>query len=132
ESALRYSIHDKKIFYEALSHRSYLQVIGKEESVSNERLEFLGDAILNLIVAEYLFRRDTKAEEGDLTKIRSRLVNRKALGIFAKERRLADFMLMSPNALQIPGRGMETILADAFEAIIGAIYLDGGFAQAKE
>jgi len=132
ESVLHYSIRDKRIFSEALSHRSYLQVTGNDQSVSNERLEFLGDAVLNLIAAEYLFRRDITAEEGDLTKLRSRLVNRKALGIFAKEHRLMDFMLLSPNTLQIPGRGMETILADAFEAIIGAIYLDGGFLRAKK
>lgn len=131
ESHLRYTIRDRRLFIEALSHRSYLQLSGNERVVSNERLEFLGDAVLSLVVAEYLFKEDPTAPEGDLTKSRSRLVNRKALGAFARARRIADFMLMSPSAFQVPGRGMETILADAFEAIIGAIYLDGGFPFAK-
>ncbi len=130
ERALRYSIRDRHYFYQAFSHRSYLQVKGTPATVSNERLEFLGDAILNLVAAEFLFRRDENATEGDLTKLRARLVNRRALAIHAREIGLGDFMLMSPSALQLPGRGMESILADAYEAVIGAIYMDGGFEQA--
>src|SRR5690349_1253332 len=95
ESQLQYSIRDRQLFVEALSHRSYLQLTGNERIVSNERLEFLGDAVLNLVVAEYLFHEDPGAPEGDLTKGRSRLVNRKALGIFARARHLSEFMLMS-------------------------------------
>ncbi len=131
QSALGYTIRKKYLFSEALSHRSYLQTIGNQKAASNERLEFLGDSVLNLVVAEYLFHLDSTAPEGELTKNRSRLVNRKALAALSRERGIADFMLMSPSALQVPGRGMETILADAFEAIIGAIYLDGGFEQAR-
>src|ERR1041385_3102641 len=74
ERVLKYTIQSQQLFAEALSHRSYLQLAGKEDAVSNERLEFLGDAVLNLAVAEYLFRRYTNAQEGELTKIRSRLV----------------------------------------------------------
>lgn len=129
--ALHYSIRDTRLFAEALSHRSYVQLSGKEDSVSNERLEFLGDAVLNLVVAEYLYRRNTSAQEGDLTKSRSRLVNRKALSIYAREMKLSDFILISPSAALVPGKGMETILSDAYEAIIGAIYVDGGFDAAK-
>jgi ribonuclease-3 len=129
---LRHSIRNRDLFREALSHRSYLQVIDDETAVSNERLEFLGDAVLNLVVAEYLFRRDQSAAEGDLTKSRSRLVNRKALTVYAREINLSDFLLMSPSASQIPGRGMDTILADAFEAVIGAVYLDGGYRAAAQ
>ncbi|HUL43822.1 MAG TPA: ribonuclease III [Bacteroidota bacterium] len=132
ESALRYKIRDKQLFREALSHRSYLHVAGTGASASNERLEFLGDAVLNLVIAEYLFRADQSAREGDLTKVRSRLVNRKALTVYAQHRNISEFLLISPSALQIPGRGMETILSDAFEALIGAIYLDSGYASAKE
>jgi ribonuclease III len=128
---LHYQIRDRNLFREALSHRSYLQVAPDSAAESNERLEFLGDAILNLVVAEYLFLRDTEAPEGDLTKVRSRLVSRKALTVFAHELHLADFILLSPSASQMAARGMETILADAFEAIIGAIYLDSGFHDAK-
>ena len=132
QEVLGYTISDRQVFTEALSHRSYLQMTGDPSTVSNERLEFLGDAVLNLAVAEYVFRHHPGAPEGDLTKIRSRLVNRKALGIYAEEIRLADFMLMSPSASQVIRRGLETILADAFEAVIGAVYIDGGYLQAKE
>lgn len=131
ESVLAYTISDPGYFAEALSHRSYLQVSGIEPTSSNERLEYLGDSVLNLAVAEYLFRKHVTSPEGDLTKMRSQLVNRKALAVYAREIELSRFMRMSPSALQIADKGMETILADAFEAIIGAIYIDGGFDQAK-
>ena len=132
EHALGYSIHRRAYFSEALAHRSYLQISENESTLSNERLEFLGDAVLNLVVAEFLFRTRTDAHEGDLTKIRSRLVNRKALSVYAREMQLGNFMLMSPSTAQMEGKGMDTILADAFEAVIGAIYLDGGFLPAKQ
>ena len=129
---LGHSIRDENLFFQALSHRSFLQVAGGENGLSNERLEFLGDSILNLAVAEYLYRRHGRAAEGELTKIRSRLVNRKALGAYARDLHLADFMLMSPSAFQVAEKGMETILADAYEAIIGAIYLDRGYDHARQ
>ncbi len=132
EQLLQYSIHQQHFFSEALTHRSLLQLTENESMLSNERLEFLGDAVLNLVVAEYLFRSHADAHEGDLTKIRSRLVNRKALSIYAYEMKLGNFMLMSPSTAQMEGKGMDTILADAFEAVIGAIYLDGGFQHAKQ
>ncbi len=131
EEILKYSIHNRQLFTEALSHRSYLQIVGNENVISNERLEFLGDAVLNLSVAEYLYRRYALAPEGELTKIRARLVNRKALSVYAREMHLSDFLLMSPSASQVAGKGMDTILADAYEAIIGAMYLDGGFHHAR-
>lgn len=99
--------------------------------VSNERLEFLGDAVLNLLVAEYLFETRSMAPEGELTKLRSRLVNRKALALYAKNLGLERFLLTSAQADQLPGRGMETILSDAYEAVVGAIYLDGGYEEAR-
>jgi ribonuclease-3 len=132
EKVLRYSIHNKQYFREALSHRSYLQLSTDEAANSNERLEFLGDSVLNLVVGEYLFHREPNAEEGELTKIRSRFVNRKAASIYARDMQLMDFLLVGPHIMQIPGRGMETILSDGFEAIVGAIYLDGGYHQAKQ
>jgi ribonuclease III len=118
------------LFYESLLHRSYLQYLGPQVQ-SNERLEFLGDAILNSLVAEYLYRLYPSMEEGDLTKIRSRLVNRKALAFRAKELRLSDHMMLSSSALQSVDSGSDSILADAFEAVIGAIYLDGGLTAAR-
>ncbi len=114
-----------------MRHRSFLQH-GADDDESNERLEFLGDSILNLIVGEYLYRRFPRAPEGELTKIRSRLVNRKALAAYAKAIHLSDFILMSPSAAQSVGKGFETINADTFEALIAAIYLDGGFPRARD
>jgi ribonuclease-3 len=117
-------------FFESLLHRSYLQYLGPQ-SKSNERLEFLGDAILNFLVADYLYRTYPQMEEGDLTKVRSRLVNRKSLALRAKELRLSDFLLLSPSALQSVDSGSDSILADAFESIIGALYVDGGLDAAR-
>lgn len=132
ERTLGYSIRNPQLFRQALLHRSYLQVLDEDSAVSNERLEFLGDSILNLVVSEYVYHRYPHAEEGELTKIRSRFVNRKALVTYAHQLNLWDFMLVSTSAAQSVGRGSETILADAFEALIAALYLDGGYSRAQE
>ena len=129
ESALRYKIRNPDLFVQALLHRSYLQL--NEEGQSNERLEFLGDSILNLIVGEYLYHRFPDVDEGELTKVRSRLVNRKALVAYSHSINLSNFILMSPSAAQSLGKGSDTIVADTYEAIIAALYLDGGYAEAK-
>jgi len=131
EQLIGYHPKNWLLFYESLLHRSYLQYLGPQVQ-SNERLEFLGDAILNSLVAEYLYRLYPSMEEGDLTKIRSRLVNRKALAFRAKELRLSDYMMLSSSALQSVDSGSDSILADAFEAVIGAIYLDGGLRAARD
>jgi ribonuclease-3 len=126
-----YTIREPEHFTNALIHRSYLQRL-PSNSRSNERLEFLGDSILNLVVAEYLYRKFPDAEEGELTKTRSRLVNRKALAAYSRTLHLPEFILMSPSAAQSIDKGSEAIIADTFEAIIAAIYLDGGFAAARD
>lgn len=128
---LDYPIIRPDLFTEALTHSSYLQTAGREDVISNERLEFLGDSVLNLVIAELLFRNQTTAPEGELTKIRSRIVNRKALAVYAQQLNLIEFIMLSPSASQLEGRGLETILADSFEAIVGAIYLDGGYLRAQ-
>lgn len=132
QAVLQYSISHRPFFNEALTHRSYLQNPGNAADVSNERLEFLGDAVLNLIVGEYLFRTHSHAPEGELTKLRARLVNKKALGIMANLLRLGEFILLSPAAAQLSIKGMDTILSDTFEAIVGAMYLDGGYSKTKD
>lgn len=132
EQNLHYTIRNHHLFRQALLHRSYLQVIEERSAVSNERLEFLGDSILNLVVGEYVYHRYPEAEEGELTKVRSRLVNRKALTMYARQLNLWDFMLLSTSASQSVGKGSETILADAFEALIAAVYLDGGYPEAQK
>lgn len=129
-AVLHYRIRNRSIFVQALLHRSYPQR-GSRSLPSNERLEFLGDAVLNLIVAEYLYKRYPGSHEGELTKVRSRLVNRKALAVYARHIQLADMIFMSPSAAQSIGKGYETIVSDTFEAIVAALYLDGGFAPAS-
>jgi ribonuclease III len=123
-------IRNRDLFVQALLHRSFPQRSGHASS-SNERLEYLGDSVLNLIVGEYLYVRYPNALEGDLTKMRSRLVNSKALAAYSKALHISDFILMSPSAAQSVGKGYDTIIADTFEAIVAAIYLDRGFAAAR-
>jgi len=131
QATLGHTIIRPELFHEALSHRSYSQTAAGADSESNERLEFLGDAILNLLVAEYLFGTRTNSPEGELTKLRARLVNGKALAQYAKTVGLEEYLLMSPQTDQLSGRGLETILSDAYEAVVGAIYLDGGYEAAR-
>ena len=130
QRAIGYTIKNQSIFVQALLHRSFLQRLNTPGR-SNERLEFLGDSILNLIVAEYLYQHFPRADEGELTKIRSRLVNRKALAAYAKDIDLSRFVLMSPSAAQSVGKGSDTILADTYEALVAALYIDGGYEQAR-
>ncbi len=131
ERVLGYRPINWKLFFESLLHRSYLQYVGATWQ-SNERLEFLGDAVLNCLVAEHLYESYPDMEEGELTKVRSRLVNRKTLAQRARDLQLSDFMLLSSSAIQSLEGGSESILSDAFEALIGAIYLDGGIEPARE
>ncbi|HXG01213.1 MAG TPA: ribonuclease III [Bacteroidota bacterium] len=131
EQEIGYKIRNPDLFVQALVHRSYLQQT-HQIGQSNERLEFLGDSILNLVVGEYLYHHFPHADEGELTKVRSRLVNRKALVAYSTDLQLSRFILMSHSAQQSMGKGSETIVADTFEALIAAIYLDGGFEAAKQ
>lgn len=124
--ALGYDIRDDRLFVQALMHRSYLQLIDEAEVESNERLEFLGDSILNMLIGEFLFRHYRDEQEGDLTKLRSRLVNKKALIHGAHAVELERFVFMNTSAEQSLRQGNKAIIADAFEAIIAAIYLDAG------
>ena len=131
EAALNYTIKKKDFFVQALLHRSYLQFIEDMHCQSNERYEFVGDAVLNLVVAEFLHNSYLKAEEGELTVLRSKLVNRKALVYYAREIDLLRFLLMNPNPSFAGEKGIETIIADAYEAMIAAIYQDGGLNAAR-
>ncbi|MBC8144532.1 MAG: ribonuclease III [bacterium] len=126
EVSIGYTIQNAAYFEQALIHRSYLQIAEHETIVSNERLEFLGDSILNMLIGEFLFHRYADIQEGDLTKLRSRLVNRKALTLCARALKLEDTILLNASAEQSLTQGNDSLLADAFEAIIAAIYLDCG------
>jgi len=131
ESVTGVPIKDKSYYIQALMHRSFLEQ-NPDFAVSNERLEFLGDAVLNLTVAEYLFEGYTEEDEGFLTKVRAKLVNRIALAEGAERIGLSKFLLVSKNLSSTFTYGSRTVLADAFEALIGAIYLDNGLDGARD
>jgi ribonuclease-3 len=126
EKSLGYQFQDEKLITEALTHRSY------KKEVNNERLEFLGDAVMDLIVGEYLFHLFPKAEEGMLSKLRAALVNEDSFTRLAKRLSLGKFLYLSPAEENNNGREKPSILSSAFEAVIGAIYLESGFDVAKE
>ncbi len=131
EELIGFQIRNKEHFIQALMHRSFLEQ-NEEFEVSNERLEFLGDSVLSLIVAEYLFDSFPEKDEGFLTKVRAKLVNRFALADAAENINLADFLLISKNLSNSFSNGSKTVLSDALEALIGAIYLDHGLSAAKK
>lgn len=122
---------NQNILKEALTHRSYLNENPDWPLPHNERLEFLGDAVLELIVTGYLFKNYPKLEEGELTQIRAALVNTKMLAEAAELIGLRGALLVSRGE-QSGDRSVETITADAFEALVGAIYIDGGYDAARE
>lgn len=115
----------------ALTHRSYLSVTGQGPRESNERLEFLGDSVLGLITSEFLYRRHPDEHEGQLTKTKSLLVSKAILSRRALRMGLGRFVLMSHSEVESGGRQRLSILADAFESVLGAIYLDQGFEAAR-
>lgn len=125
-------IGNTPLYWRALTHRSVLREEPDQEISSNERLEFLGDAVLGLVVADYLYAEFPEEDEGFLTKVRSKLVNNKqALARFARLVDLGDRLILSKNMDRSGGRSNPSILADALEALIGAIYLDRGLAEAR-
>jgi ribonuclease-3 len=132
EERIGYVIKYRAYFLQALTHRSYLQFVNDPTMLSNERLEFLGDAVLDLVIGEYLYREFQNLPEGDLTKLRSRLVSGASLARHANDIGLGQFMLLSTSAFNALERGSVTLLADAYEALIAAIYLDGGMGAARD
>lgn len=120
EKQLDYTFQDKKLILEALTHKSYKQ------SYDNERLEFLGDAVLDLIVGEYLYKKFSKSDEGKLSKIRASLVNETGFDKLARSLNLGDYILLSNAEENNGGREKSSLLSNAFEAIMGAIYLEAG------
>ena len=134
QGRIKYEIINKRIFINALTHRSFLKSknVNGLRLTSNERLEYLGDAILDSVVAEYLFKNFPMSEEGDLTKFRSVLVNQRFLAERAKDIQLQKYLLASPTALKSIDDGYDTILSDAYESLIGAIFIDRGYEASKD
>lgn len=123
-------IKNKLFYIQALVHRSYVEG-DNAPSVSNERLEFLGDSVLNLTVAEFLYNYFPEKDEGFLTKVRAKIVNRSALAKVAMDIKLDEFILIGKNLSRSFKRASKTVLADALEAMVGAMYLDSGIEEAK-
>jgi len=132
EEKLDIGFIDKNLLWEALTHRSYLNENHSWKQTHNERLEFLGDAVLELAVSVLLYRKFPKSPEGEMTMLRAALVNYQRLAIVAKEIELHKFILMSRGEAKDNGRAHEVILANAIESLIGAIYLDQGFKTAHK
>ncbi len=130
ETKIKIQFKDRNFLQSALTHRSYLNENRKWPIPHNERLEFLGDAVLELITTEHLYR-TFPDPEGELTNLRSALVNYKMLSDVASSLGLEQYILLSKGEAKDMGRARQVILANALEALIGAIYLDGGFEQAR-
>lgn len=126
ESKIKLQFKDRNLLQSALTHRSYLNENRKWPLPHNERLEFLGDAVLELITTEYLYR-NFPNPEGELTNLRSALVNYKMLSEIAQELGIEEYILLSRGEAKDTGRARQVILANAFEALIGAMYMDQGF-----
>ncbi len=125
EEELDYTFNDKDLLITSLCHRSIQNTADVDDSVSNERLEFLGDSVLGLIISEFLFHQYPNQREGELTKLKGLLVSEVVLYKIAQNIDLGKFVFMSKEEELSGGRNRKTILSDAYEAVLGAMYLDG-------
>lgn len=131
EEKIGYNFNDKKLLTLAFIHRSFVNE-NRSVDVSNERLEFLGDSVLGILMSDYLYHHFPDKPEGDLSYLRSRLVEADSCVTYIQKLDIAHYLLLGKGERQNESRGRITIMADLFEAIIGAIYLDGGFASASK
>lgn len=132
EQAIGFKFHDPSLLRRALTHTSYLNENPDCSWGSNERLEFLGDAVLNFVTAGYLYARFPDWQEGQLTSLRAEWVRADTLAQFAAQRDLGTYLLLGRGEEQSGGRTRATMLSDAFEALVGAIYLDSGLEAARQ
>ena len=131
QAKINYHFKDSLCLKHALIHPSYSGEMRWGRERSNQRLEFLGDAVLELIISDYLYRTYEKLEEGELTRKRSSLVFEAALNVCARDIGLGDYIYLGKGEASSNGREKPSILSDTFEAVIGAIFLDGGYGAAK-
>jgi len=132
ENKINYHFSDATILINALTHSSYANEMRLEKEKNNERLEFLGDAVLELVTSEAVFKEYPNLSEGDLTKLRASIVCEQTLSVCAKDINIGEYVLLGKGEDISGGRKRDSILSDTLEAVIGAIYLDGGFTNAKE
>ncbi|MDI6641645.1 MAG: ribonuclease III [Elusimicrobiota bacterium] len=130
EKIIKMKFVNKQLLLEAITHKSYAVELGK--LVWNERLEFLGDSVLSLIVADYLYSLYPNSSEGYLSRLKSQLVSRQTLTKWSKKLNLGEFILLSKGEEATGGRKRDSILSNAFESLLGAIYLEKGFEIAKK
>lgn len=132
EQQIGYSFKKKDYLTLALTHSSYSNENRGQKKENNERMEYLGDAVLEVSVSDYLYHAYPEKNEGELTKIRSSLVCERTLSMCARDISLGKYLLLSKGEHLTGGRERDSILSDAFEALIGAIYLDGGMEEARK
>ncbi len=132
EKIIGYKFASKNIIELAFTHSSYSNEMKYDKYENNERLEFLGDAVLELVTSEHLFRTYEKKQEGQLTRLRASIVCEPTLAGFARDINLGEYLLLGKGESQNGGRDRDSILANTVEAVIGAIYIDGGYKAAQE
>ena len=132
EEKIGIKFNDQNFLKQAFTHRSFLNENKNFKSGHNERLEFLGDAVLELVTTDFLYTKYPEKNEGDLTSIRSALVNAQTCAEVATEIKVNDFLLLSRGEAKDEGRARQYILANALEAIIGSIYIDSGYEKARD
>lgn len=129
---LNYKFNDIKLLYEALTHRSYLNEHDFPGLKDNERLEFLGDAILDTIISDYLYRLKPDVKEGILSKMKGQIISEVIFSSVSREIGLGEYIYLSKGEESTGGRNRDSILGDVFESVIGAIYLDSDFLTTKD
>ena len=132
ENAFGYRFKDRSLLVWCLKHRSYSQVVDGNVDLSNERMEFLGDSVLNMVVSHHLFIKNPDFQEGDLTKEKSVLVSKAAAAIAGRKLGIDRYMLLAVSEEESGGRNRDSIIADMYEAIIAAIFLDGGLEASQD
>ena len=132
EEKIGYCFKNARLLKQAFTHSSYANEYHMSKHADNERLEFLGDAVLEIATSEFLFHRYPKHPEGELTRLRASIVCEPTLAFCTRDLDLGKYLFLGKGEDQTGGRERKSILSDALEAVIGAIYLDGGFASAKE
>ncbi len=129
---INYKFKNEKLLSEALTHRSYANEKNQYKNFNNEKLEFLGDAVLNLIVTEHIYGLGDKKKEGDLAKLKSQIISEPVFSLIARDLELGSYLYLSNGEIMSGGRDRKSILGDAFEALIGAILKDSDYYTTKE
>lgn len=132
QDIIQYKFQNHNYLRQALIHSSYSNEKRMDKLANNERLEFLGDAVLELVTSEFIFKENKTMLEGEMTKLRASFVCEQTLAMCARDLKLGNYIMLGKGEAATGGRDRDSILSDALEAIIGAIYLDGGFTNAKE